>query len=73
MLAIVHLTTAPPAMALELSEDSDDNADSVKTVSPAAVNYACTSNGQSISRWLIVLLLLLSLAEMIITNPYRTR
>ena len=39
MLAIVHLTTAPPAMALELSEDSDDDADSVKTVSPAAVNH----------------------------------
>ena len=39
MLAIVHLTTAPPAMALELSEGSDNDADSVKTVSPAAVNH----------------------------------
>ena len=39
MLTIVHLSIAPPSMALELSEASDDDADSVKTVSPAAVNH----------------------------------
>ena len=38
VLAIVDLTTALPSMALELSEGSDDDADSVKTASPAAVN-----------------------------------
>ena len=38
MLAIVDLTTALPSMALELSEGSDNDADSVKTASPAAVN-----------------------------------
>ena len=39
VLAIVHLTTtAVPSMALELSEGSDDDADNVKTASPAAVN-----------------------------------
>ena len=33
------LVTASPTLALELSEDSDDDAGSVKTVSPAAVNH----------------------------------
>lgn len=37
MLSSLYPSTAPPPLALELSED--DDADSVKTVSPAAVNH----------------------------------